>query len=656
MSLQKIILFAMLFFSIVLSTSLVQASLAANTSEIALSGTEGASVSGSFVLNNPDASNNITNISCSVSGSISSWISFSSCPSVLEKNKSTTITFNAAVPESTSQGNYTGTINVGGLINYALPSTAVQIPLRVEAGKHQEFSVVWSDSPEDFYQGETQEISFNITNTGNVLMAFSYNITSNHDITPDSGLASYGNFSLGILESKKVDYNITTSSSTNIGPYTLNVETKGTNESTTVQSIEKEFNIYYPYCDKRESGYISIYDILNEGELKDEDFKPLDSFEAEVEVENSGNERRYAIIEAVLVYGDSEVKNIDVKEKLRLSDDSKEEIALPIEIPADAKEGYYYLYIKAYDDDNEANCQQRIIRISVVKEDYEVVPFDVGLDKTKAGCGEEFSIKGKVVNIGSQTEDKVMIEYIGLNKTETKVFSSLDEGEKSPVFTFTETVPENLEEKVYDLTLRVYYDYDDTNTEYDSMDEYSEYSITVEGNCYKEIQEFSFKPQLTGYVSQGTDAKITLENTGNVNTTYKISASASWASIDSVNPNEVTINAGESSVVSIKLTPNKDASIGTHFLDVTVAYGSKTDSLKIPLNIEEQPEEQAPTKWYQAIEVKVRQEWVWIAIDIVLGLIVIGFVIYFIVRPMGSMKGFLRKIANPQIPQNKSSY
>ena len=150
MSLQKIILFAMLFFSIVLSTSLVQASLAANTSEIALSGTEGASVSGSFVLNNPDASNNITNISCSVSGSISSWISFSSCPSVLEKNKSTTITFNAAVPESTSQGNYTGTINVGGLINYALPSTAVQIPLRVEAGKHQEFSVVWSDSPEDY--------------------------------------------------------------------------------------------------------------------------------------------------------------------------------------------------------------------------------------------------------------------------------------------------------------------------------------------------------------------------------------------------------------------------------------------------------------------------------------------------------------------------
>ena len=143
-------------------------------------------------------------------------------------------------------------------------------------------------------------------------------------------------------------------------------------------------------------------------------------------------------------------------------------------------EGNYDLYIKAYNKDNESNCEQRIIPFKIKQSTHSVVLTDLSIP-TYMVCGKSLVISGKLANIGKEGEDNVKIVYSdGLNKEIAYEIEDLDSGDISESFDFLVNMPKNDSRDNHAFTLTVYYDYDDKT--YDESEEYS-YSAIINGEC-----------------------------------------------------------------------------------------------------------------------------------------------------------------------------
>ncbi len=580
----------------------------------------------SFVISNSNTTLNITNITCSVS--VAGWSTSCSCPSWLANNSSQTVDFSVNIPQYTSPGIYSGLINVNGILNNTPRNDSDSFAANVSVAPDIEIS--WLKGPSNLYQGESQVIEFNITNTGNILLNMEINITS----TPEL-VSSFSSFLLMPNASEKISLTIETSSSTRAEMYTLKIKAVGKNETTqTTKESEKNFDIFYQYCSVREKGNISLQNIVNEEDIKDEEFGPLDSFEIDVRVRNDGREKRYAVVEAVLLYDNNEIEETEVREEVKISDYDSEEISLTMKIPPDVEEGYYYLYVKVYDEDNRDNCEQRQIRFRINKESYLAIPYSIAIEPTKVNCSQLFKITGRVANIGSHDEDKIRIVYEDdFGNSNSKVFNDIDEGSLSSLFSFQSEVPADAEEGSHTITLHIYYDYDDVNGYYEKDDEY-EYYLTVEGNCYKPVEKktgFSLTTQLVELVGKKVNVFISVKNTGNANAVYIIDVVCDWAVVNSISQPELTIEPSQSKSITIELTPKEETVEGIHYLEVGVSVDETREAKSIPINVQKQPQ-----TWSQKLETlfsEAKEEWIWLTIDAVLVLIIFALIAHFVTRP-----------------------
>jgi hypothetical protein len=233
---------------------------------------------------------------------------------------------------------------------------------------------------------------------------------------------------------------------------------------------------------------IQIDSIKNFNSIDAKDFAPLDELKIRVSVKNNANVSKTVYVKSFIMYNNSEIKDTEVSESVKINDDGTKTVELNMTIPLDLKEGDYQLYIRAYDDNNKSNCDDNfegsnVIRFQITRETNEVIPKDVSfMPSNNVSCGDLLTLSGKVANTGTEDEQKVKIVYTDdlKNKAE-EVIDNLDWGIESKTFNFNINIPKNATESKYKATLTLSYEYNEDNNRYGTTKTFTyDYSV---GNC-----------------------------------------------------------------------------------------------------------------------------------------------------------------------------
>jgi len=448
-------------------------------------------------------------------------------------------------------------------------------------------SVSWNVGTSTIFQEQSKTLVANITNDGTVNESLAVTM----DLT-GLGLTSFSQnvASLAPGASTSISVPINTTSNTDIGAHTLTLSVYAQNTSLSTDNFTitsaQTLTVLYPFCENVSNmtgSPINLYDIKNRADIDGEDFNPLDEYELSVKVRNNDDEdSQKAVIEMVLVQANGEVDDTLVDDSQKISDTDYFTFKLNSSIPADIEEGKAYLYVRVYNDDDENNCEQDVLEMNIEKRSKELAPTELEFPKT-VSCGETFTFSGRIANIGDSDEDKVNVVLTTLGQTFSEEFDNLDSGDYSPVFDFSVKVPTNLTEGTAKFSLRTEYDYDDEDETYGDSDSYS-YLFTV-ANCKVDLASFKTETS-TALTNTASEVRFLISNPSSYTQTFAVSATADWATISSVTPQTVTLEAGKQQYVSVALTPNKNAEVGIHNVAAKISYGSTTESLSLPVTVQ----------------------------------------------------------------------
>jgi uncharacterized membrane protein len=344
----------------------------------------------------------------------------------------------------------------------------------------------------------------------------------------------------------------------------------------------------------------------------------LDSVKIEVKVENNGNEKVKEVnVELGLIDSDGknivrDLENLDNKkiDLSSISDGDDKTATFEFLVPPDFADESYKLVIKAYSDDlgEKALCtssssdlsDKYFQSIDGVREDAEenhIVLNDMVLSSATAQCGEKVQLSAEIYNIGDEDyEDQVKVTLFNkeLNiNMEQVVREDFDQGDSAPV-DFEFNIPAAAKEKSYTLELKTYYDYKSNSDSYDIQSEKRFIqSITVLGNCQSDVSasDLRITAELDSQTPEATAGKevivdAQLKNIGVSQGTWVLSAigNSEWSSLVSIEPQTLTLNAGETKAVSIKLALDKEAS-GEKEFTIRAISGSKVTEQRANLSI-----------------------------------------------------------------------
>ncbi len=338
------------------------------------------------------------------------------------------------------------------------------------------------------------------------------------------------------------------------------------------------------------------------------DWHPIDNIEVSVKVRNSGEKDLDIVLEYGLFKAGSNTEELDA-DSIDLSIDSgdtSDEQILQFKIPADIDEGTYRFYVKAYDDGNEKSiCTDKkddayFQEVDISKESRAIILDDVEI-QSPAQCGDTVQLSADAVNSGKDTEDRVLVSVfnreLGIDKFQ--VLKDLDEGESESI-DFNIAIPQNATDKVYTLELKTRFKYDDDNSGCNTDDDSACYDkdsgdidktftipLKVEG-CKPVAPVIKDNVQITATLESETAKagedfiiKATIKNTGSSAASYLILASGteSFATVQTIAPQSLTLNAGQSQDVLLTLRANADAA-GDYTFSIKSVSGA---------NVKEQP-------------------------------------------------------------------
>jgi hypothetical protein len=331
---------------------------------------------------------------------------------------------------------------------------------------------------------------------------------------------------------------------------------------------------------------------------------PLDEIEAKINVANNGDEDIKNIVVKWELYDQTtQTKIISGEEDdftLKDGDETDLTVNFTLDKISKLKAGdKYVFYAWATGKDYSIDDSNRNVCISTTNEasgedsislnlDNNFVVLDSIAVSNSASCGNQVEVTGKAWNIGEDDQQdvyfKVYNSALGINqKVDLGDIDSLESND----FTFTINVPTDAQEKDYDLNFIVYDDSDDV-FENDNGDQ-SKTSIlfTVTGGCSTEAPA-SITASLESEASAGKEliVKTTITNTDSKTNTFSLGLDqySSWASLDNIDKTSLTLNAGESQEVVIKLKVNNDA-LGDQKFNVVVKNGEKVLSQPVSVSI-----------------------------------------------------------------------
>ena len=345
-----------------------------------------------------------------------------------------------------------------------------------------------------------------------------------------------------------------------------------------------------------------FYEGANEGKLKvrnidfyveegfgdsNEFWYPLDSIRVKIELKNDGKWDIDDIeIEACLFDEEADECIMDEDDmdlsdnKFDLRDGERKTINILFDVnPGDLEVGneVYTFYIKAVgeiDDSDKGEFDEDKTGVSTLEKveirNEEFIILDNFQYSATVQCGENVQILADVWNVGDTKidEDEIFIhvyeDELGINKVIelTKDISELD----YEMIDFILDIPQDAEEKTYRVEFSVYDDEDLTSDDVyeNSEDDEAIFSIflKVEGNCILPKALVSASLDEGGKAGKELIVRATIKNTGSESASYLVNAVgyAEWASLISVEPSTITLQAGQSADVLITLDINKEVS------------------------------------------------------------------------------------------------
>jgi len=488
---------------------------------------------------------------------------------------------------------------------------------------------VLTSTPSVFTKTNTQT-SFSVTNTGSD--------TVNIQITLPSTIDDGRGHVLTISSSSQLAYNnIATNQNTGliniiysgdttnfkIGESSSNIIVRATStlnsSNFTVQTIPLKFvNDFCKYGQNGSSITLSNIDIQNtDGD--DLEWNPTDNIKIKVEVENNGDDKVSGVY-AEMGLIDSKGKNIvndlnglsDKKIEIgTLSDGKSKTVEYTFQVPADFDEGTYSLVFKAYksgkeaaicssySSDLESGYFQSIDGVRQTEEKKQVVVSNIQISPEGiVKCGEKVQITADITNIGDtdyENQVKVTLYNQALKiDTEQILRGDLNQGDSESV-DFEFDIPADAQEKSYTLEFRTYYDFNSGDSYGITSNDKFLQTITVKGDCTKSADTTKATVQINAELDPETPeaiagkqviVKAIIKNLATTDSVYSISVfgNSAWSSLVSIQPESLSLKAGESKQVSIVLNVDKEAE-GDKEFTIKTSSGSSSTEQRVALTV-----------------------------------------------------------------------
>ncbi len=481
-------------------------------------------------------------------------------------------------------------------------------------------------------QGQTVETTFKLTSTTSTDLTDITDVTS--DLTKDTFTISFSNLEItGLstltleegIESGDITLSITIPTSQETGEYTGTVEIWGILTSSslirgtlpitlTVLEAEPEEPNFCEYENPNGNLDVDIKDItVLEGFGDDDEYWYLfDEIEVEIEVENKGEDKISGIkIEWGVYELDTctDTTNLDTcKWLIELDDESefnlkeREDKTIIItfklndkmDIDIDELNEDYVIYVQATGEDKETDediCQSIVSDyVEIIIDDEFVILDNIKFTET-ASCGTDVEFTADVWNIGDEDQEDVFViiynEELGIDqRVEIGDVDAYEDEEINILL----NIPEDAEEKSYILSLMVFDEYGEIfENDFDEDKADFTRTIVIEGNCISEPKvEISADLESEAKAGKELIVRATIVNTGTETSTFEISLTdyINWASLGSIVPESITLDAGESEDVLITLNVNSDVS-GNQNFEILVTEGTKVSSQQIAIMIEQ---------------------------------------------------------------------
>lgn len=463
--------------------------------------------------------------------------------------------------------------------------------------------------------------SFLVRNT-NSLNSITVNIADITDIVDNNGhviaitQSKTGSINLaaGASETVTVSYS-DLPSKLDLGTFSSIIRVTQGNESLT-----SNLNFISSFCEEGEREDNSTSDIrtLEITSVKDDssdddwEWKPLDEVKINVKVKftsDDDDDSVDGIIEVALYDTETDEfidfenqDDLEIDFSLDEGDSTTETIIVQVPVEdLEESETRYKLYVKAYEDgDEETLCTDKIDGdyfqdIQIKKNSYDVSLTEIDIS-SPAPCNGEVTVTAEAYNLGTHDEDEVQVvlynKELGIEVTSNRF--SLDEGDSEKI-EMTFKVPSNAQEKNYPISLRTEFRYSDSSEEFREQSDVYTANLQVEGDCSSVPGQANV--QITAELDPETPDAIagkqvivsaTIKNTGNAGEAFSISVSgnSAWSSLEAIDPQILTLNAGESQEVKIYLNIDNDAEGEKEFkIKVTSGTGASAEQ-SLALSIE----------------------------------------------------------------------
>ncbi len=371
----------------------------------------------------------------------------------------------------------------------------------------------------------------------------------------------------------------------------------GPNSPAISQALSFEFALLEEYSD---NGNLNLDDVdvsVIKGFGDDTEWYPLDEIRVNIDVSNDANDEIRNIVVKWGLYDrqnskwviDGEETDFDLDE-----DDSKTvEFSFVLDkINKLEDNGDYVFYVWATGDDRETDNKTSTfssLDIDVMVDSHLVVLDSLEIIGT-VSCGNEVQISGKVWNIGDSDEENV---YLKVYNTELGISQRVEVGDidsfDSKDLSFNLVIPEDAEEgKSYDITFLVY---DDSNDIFENENGDTSQSIVTlniaPGSCSTEVP-VAVIANLESEAKAGQElvVKATITNTASTQKTFvlEVGNHALWSSLVSIDKTSITLGAGQSQDVLIKLRVNNDVS-GDQSFNIVMKEGTRTTTQPVSVSV-----------------------------------------------------------------------
>ncbi|MEK6897007.1 MAG: putative S-layer protein [Nanoarchaeota archaeon] len=331
---------------------------------------------------------------------------------------------------------------------------------------------------------------------------------------------------------------------------------------------------------------------------KDDEWFPFEEIEAEIKVENNGNNDVDDISVEWGVWDTDKqqwVIDLDEEDEINLKDGKDETLILTFKIDDDMDasldelsdgDNYRFYVVATGTVDNSTSpetCVSDFEQVSIVIESDFVVLDNFDVPET-VQCSETVTITADAWNIGDNDQDEVsvLVNNRELGLSEEDLAGDIDAFDNQKV-SLTFTVPSDAEEKSYGLDFEVL-DEDSDVYKNDFDDDLSDFRIPlqVSGNCGGEsgTEEASVVANIVsgGRAGQELVVRATITNNANTQKTYALNVAgySDLASSFSLDQNTLSLNKGESKNVLITLDVNRDAAGSKTFFLELVSDGKLT--------------------------------------------------------------------------------